>query len=245
MLMCLGVAAVHAEDRETIDQGRFIVFQGEQPVAIENFEYVRSGDSLVISAVVERKARDASGAELKFDKIAQMVVNGTDYDFRSYLSRQDFDGHNTVKKIAPSDTTLAVTSEVDGAGGIDGMVRPPGRLYVMDPLVFSLFDIICRSVSPQTFTSRPIQLITLGPTSTTTEATITAAGADTVTWGGKRLVARRFEMADAGSRFTVWMDPRGRMLRLEHDGGDLLVMREEPKAAAKPKPPAGKPRSAR
>jgi hypothetical protein len=98
----------------------------------------------------------------------------------------------------------------------------------MDPWVFTHFDLICRSLSPQSFTSRPIQLLTLGPSSATAEAIVRAAGADTVRWGGKRVIARRFEITDPSSRFTVWMDPKGRMLRLEHDGSGLSVVREEP-----------------
>ena len=232
-LLCCGALAAKADGLVTIDSGRFIVLQGNQPIAIERFEYVQSGDSLVISAVVERKARDASGAEVRFDKTSQTIVGASDFGIRSYLSNQAFDGHNTIKTIAPSDTGLIISTEVDGAGDMVQLVRPPGRVFVMDPLVFTLFDIICRSVAPQTFTKRPIQLVTLAPTNTTTDATIATAGADTVRWGGKRVIARRFVMTDPSSRFTVWMDPKGRMLRLEHDGSGLAVIREEPES---PKP---------
>ncbi|MEO5988165.1 MAG: hypothetical protein ABIU54_08940 [Candidatus Eisenbacteria bacterium] len=231
-LLCLCSLSARADGPMTLDQGYFIVFQGDQPVAREHFEYVRSGDSLVVTAVVERKIRDASGVEIKFEKTSQTVLSEFDFGMRTYLSKQTFEDHSTVKNVSTDDTTLTVSSEVDGAGGIDRIVRPAGRLYVMDPLVFSLFDIICRSLSPQSFTKRPIQLITLGATSTTTEATVSAAGADTVRWGGKRVVTRRFVMTDPGSRFTVWMDPKGRMLRLEHDGSGLSVVREQPAVVA-------------
>ena len=229
-LLCCFALAAEAQGLVTIDSGRFIVLQGNQPIAVERFEYVQTGDSLVISAVVERKARDASGAEVRFDKTSQTIVSASDFGIRGYLSNQAFDGHSTIKTVAPSDTGLTISTEVDGAGDMVQLVRPPGRVFVMDPLVFTLFDIICRSVAPQTFTKRPIQLVTLGPSSTTTEATIASAGADTVRWGGKRVIARRFVMTDPGSRFTVWMDPKGRMLRLEHDGSGLAVIREEPES---------------
>lgn len=235
LLLSLCTLSARAQGPVTLDQGRFLVFQGDQAVAVERFEYVRSGDSLVVTATVERKVRDASGANVRFDKTSQTVMSEVDFGMRSYLSRQTYEDHSTVKNISLDDTTLTVTSEVDGSGGIDRIVRPPGRLYVMDPLVFSLFDIICRSLSPQTFTKRPIQLITLGATSTTTEATVSVAGADTVRWGGKRVITRRFVMTDPSSRFTVWMDPKGRMLRLEHDGSGLSVVREEPAAPTRRK----------
>lgn len=234
LMLCASAVAGRTEGLQTIDQGRFIVFQGDVPVALERFEYVRSGDSLVITAVVQRKAKDSSGVEVRFDKTAQMVVTEADYGIHSYLSNQSYDGHTVTKHVTPGDTLLTVATEVDGAGDLVGVTRPPGRLFVMDPLVFSLFDIICRSVSPQTFSKRPIQLLTLGPSSTTTEATIATAGADTVRWGGKRVIARRFVMTDSGSRFTVWMDPKGHMLRLEHDGSGVSVVREEPTPDAKP-----------
>ncbi len=240
LLLCLCTVPVRAEGPVTLDKGRFLVFQGEQAVAVERFEYVRSGDSLVVTAVVERKMRDASGANIRFDKTSQTVLTEVDFGLRSYLSNQTYDSHSTLKTVTAGDTTLTVSSEIDGAGGLDRIVRPPGRLYVMDPLVFSLFDVICRSLSPQSFTQRPIQLITLGATSTTTEATVSTAGADTVSWGGKRVITRRFVMTDPGSRFTVWMDPKGRMLRLEHDGSGLSVVREEPAAPTPRKKPAAR-----
>lgn len=223
--------SVQAEGRIVVDSGRFIVFQNNLAVATENFEFTQAGDSLVVTAVVERKTRDSSGTEVRFQKTAQLAMAQADFGLITYTSKDTWKQHSTMKRVTVSDTTLDVTSEVDGAGDLVTLVRPPGKLFILDPLVFTMFDVICRGVSHQTFTQRPIQLITLGTTSTTTEATIATGGADTVTWGGKRVIARRFVMTDSGSRFTVWVDPNGHMLRLEHEGGGLAVIRQEPTPA--------------
>ena len=72
----------------------------------------------------------------------------------------------------------------------------------------------------------------LGEDSKTVQATATPAGADTVTWGGRRVITQRVLLADSSGTFTLWLSPEGHLLRLENEKQGLVVMREPPETPA-------------
>ncbi len=232
-------APASAQDRSPfpLDQGRFVIFDHGHPIATETFAYPAAGDSILISSIAERKLRGPDGEVKTMTKKLGMVVNAFDFGLRSYTSNQEFDGHVTVKGVIPGDTSMTVYSEIDGAGNADRIRQPPGRLYIMDPMLFTLFDVIGRGLHGKTFTTRPIELLTLGATSGAVEATVEDAGNDTLRWGGRRTIARQLVLRDESGRFTVWMSSAGRMLRLENVENDLVVMREPPARGAPPAQP--------
>ncbi len=226
----------------TLDRGRFIVLDHGQPIATERFEYDRVADSMQVSAVIERRLRAKDGSTKPFRKTVSLIVDSFDYGLRRYMSRTEFDGHVTVKGVLPADTVMTVYTENDDAGSADRLVMPPGRLFVMDPLVFTLFDVVCHNVQGHILKTRPISIVTLGQTSATSEATVTVAGADTVMWGGKRTVTAKYTVTDQSSTFQLWASPKGELLRLEHEASGLVVMREEPQGSAlAPRAPVKKP----
>lgn len=247
-LFCVAIGALAGgparaqEDAPTVlDSGRFLVLSGNQVVATEEFEYLLSPDSITVSALMTRRARGQSGADVEMKKRMILVVNTADFGLRSYVSNQDFEGRQTVKGVIPGDTTMTVYAEMDGAGGADKLVQPPGKLFMMDPGLFTLFDVICHSLKGKTFTKRPVQIVALADPPATVEATVAVAGADTVTWGGKRTITKRLQFRDPSGDFVVWVDEQSRMLRLEHGLTGLTVMREEPASAAPKKKPAAAP----
>lgn len=220
-----------------------MVLDGNQVVASEEFEYVLQGDSVTVSATLKRKARGADGAVADLNKRMALVVDANDFGLRSYVSNLEFDGHTRVRGIIPGDTAMTVYDETDGGGGADRVLQPPGRLFVMDPGLFTLFDVVCKNLKGKPLTTkRPIQLIALAETVDAVEATVVFAGADTVVWGGKRTPMRKLQLSDPSGDFLAWVDGNGHLLRLEHAASGLVVMREEPAAPKKPRAaPAKKP----
>lgn len=222
-----------------LDSGRFFVYDHGNPVANESFSYSSSGDSIVITALHSRRLRRDDGAVRGMVKKLGMVVDGFDFGLRSYTSNLDFDGHSTVRGIVPAtegDTAMTLYHEYDGAGTADRVVQPPGRLFVMDPMLFTLFDVVCRNVGGRVFASRPIQVVSLGPEPGCSEALVTSEGLDTLRWGGRRVPTHRYVMSDSSSRFTMWTTDKGEMLRLENRDADLVVLREPPATPAPKKP---------
>ena len=226
LLGLLLAAPATAPGAAMLDSGRFVIYDHGREAGTEAFAYQLSGDSLVVSATSERRLRGADGSLRPLVKRMELVANALDYGLRRYVSNLDFDGHHDVKGIAPGDTLMSVYSERDSVGVGDRLVRPPGRLFVMDPLMFTLFDVICRNLAGESFERRPVELITLGPKSSIEEATATRGGLDTLHWGGAVVHARRYDLADSSSRFVAWVDAHGRMLRLEFAAAGLQVERQ-------------------
>lgn len=218
----------------SIDSGRLIVLDRGTPVGYEDFEYERLGDSLVVSGVHTRTMREADGSTVKWVKKFGLVVDARDFGLRQYTSNLEVGGRLMVRGIVPGDTAMTVFTEQDGGGTAERLVQPPGRLFVMDPPLFTLFDVICRNVSAQSLSRRPVELVTLGEKPGTARATMSAAGPDTIRWGGKRMVSRRYVIADDQGTFLAWVSPEGRMLRLLHEASGLEVLREEPAKSGKP-----------
>jgi hypothetical protein len=241
LLLLLAAPAARAQGTSApivVDSGRFNILLRGTAVGTEEFEYDRLGDSLMVSATHTRSARTSSGAEEKWVKTFGLVVGAEDFALRSYTSNLTFGGHVSVRGIELGDTVLTIFSEIDGGGDATSIERPPGRLFVMDPMLFTLFDVICRNVSMLDLPRRPIELVTLSDPPAASEAIATAAGADTLRRGGKRVIARRWVLKDEHSTFVLSASPTGQMLRLVHEQSGLEVVREEPKTVV----PAGKPK---
>lgn len=234
LVLALGLvapaAAQQAPTTTVADSGRFVILDHGKPVANEAFEYDLSSDSLLVTAQHVRKLKAADGSSRVLIKKLGMIVDGFDFGLRSYTSNLEFDGHVTVRGILPGDTSMTVYTETDGAGDASRVVQPPGRLFVMDPLLFTLFDVIGKNIHGKTFTTRPIQLIALGKDAVPVEAQVTANGPETVRWGGRSVVAERFTLTDPSSSFVMWVTDKGQMLRLENAANELVVMREPPPA---------------
>ena len=225
-----------------------MVLDGNQVVASEDFEYVLQGDSVTVSSTMKRKARNADGTMVDLTKRMALVVDANDFGLRSYVSNLDFDGHTQVRGIIPGDTAMTIYDETDGGGGADRVIQPPGRLFMMDPGLFALFDVVCKNLKSKPLTTkRPIQLLAMSQTVDAVEATVVAAGVDTVLWGGKRTPLRKLQLSDPSGDFVAWVNASKQMLRLEHPASGLVVMRQEPAVPKKPraatakKPAAKKP----
>lgn len=219
------------------DSGRFVIFDRSVPVAREFHVYQFMGDSLVISATTERQFQDENGQRHDFTKSMLLVVNSQDLGLMRYLSNQDFNDHKGVRGILPGDTVMTYYDEYDGVGNAVRLVQPPGRLFVLDPQLFTLFDVLCRSVAGKQFETRGVQLVALAPDSVTMpRAKLIMGRPDTLDAGGRRVPTRRYTLEDNDVSFELWADARGRMMRLENELTGLSVERvPEPQPAVTPR----------
>ena len=223
-------AAVDADTTIALafERGHFIVFDHDRPVASERYVCDRVADSLQITAVAERRMRGADGTEKTYRKTAGLVLGAREHELRRYTVNVLFEGRTSVRGVIPGDTTMTVYSEDEKGGVSDRIPQPPGRFTILDPMVFTWFDQMFRTLNGRVIGSRTVSILTLGQQASTSEATVSVDGTDRITWGGKPLVTTRWTMRDDNVRFTVWTDPDGHMLRLEQPESGLLVMREEP-----------------
>ena len=235
-LLLAGLApAAHAQVAAVQDSGLLLVYEGDRPVAHENYRLQAMGDSLLFTAVHERVFVDDQGARHAFKKNMLLVVDSRDLGLMRYVSIQEFKGGNYTRGLFTSDTSMTYYHELDGAGGADRVVQPPGRLFVMDSQLFTLFDVLCRSLANKSFDKRRVQMLALLPDSLTMPvATVTMARPDTVRIGGRRVTLRHYVLEDPSATFELWADPVGRLVRLVHAASGVHVERDLPTAAAVP-----------
>ena len=226
-------AAAHA-DSAPPDSGRLIVFQGDMPVANEKFSFQFLGDSLALTAVSRRTMQDDQGQRHNYEKSMVLVADSRDFGLQRYVSIQEFRGETVQRGLIPGDTAISYYLEQNGGGQALRLVQPPGRLYVMDSPMFSLFEVITRGLAGKQFASRRMQLLTLTDSMYTPVATVTSLKPDTLRLGDKRVPVRRYRFEDESASFDLYADARGRMMRLVHSLTGLHVEREPDPVAVKP-----------
>jgi hypothetical protein len=223
---------------KTIDQGSFKIYRHDQALGAETFELNEGHDSLVVRARQYLNLQTPQGEE-PLERGADLLVSRVDYSLRDYQSTRTFRGTTTTRGLALSDTHYVAYRETPAGGEGESRVLPPGRLYVMDSQLVTLFDLICRSFHAKAFESRPINLLALGPRDTLLEARVTVLPSETIRWGAKPVVARKLQIvADSQTTFTLWVGPLGQMLRLSEPVGGLRAERDAPdvKRRTPPKP---------
>lgn len=223
-----------------LDKGSFKIFHHEKALGAETFEIREQQDSLLVSASQYLSIPSSQGED-PVQRTAQVVVRRTDFTMREYRSSRTRRGTSTSRGLVLADTHYVAYRE-DQRGGVgESRVLPPGRLYVMDSQLITLFDLLCRSFHARSFTSRPINLLALGPRDTLLAAEATVLPSETIRWGAKPVVARKLQIvADSRTTFTLWVGAQGQLLRLSEPVGGLRAERDapevKPRAASKPKP---------
>ncbi len=217
--------------RALLDTGRLTVSLDGQPARAEEFAYERVGDSLVVRAA-SAPWREAP-SELRFDKRLQLVVQAAEYDLVSYSSEYKT-ASDTLRRglsLAHGDTLFTIWRESHGHGTGDVMALPPGRLYVLDTSMFTLFGYVGWTMQDRVFDRRPLNMLVLGARDTIVAATVTDAGTQELTWNGQKVATRKLLIGDQQTTVEAWFTPDGHMLRLEQPKVGIRVERQAPTTA--------------
>jgi len=224
---------------ELIDNGTFLVYLKDRAMGAEIFSVEVRHDSLLAFTDAYQTISSGPGATEESSKQSIYLATKDDFALMWYQSNHKIRGHTFVAGAIPKDTSLSIYREIDGQGEARTIAAPPGRLFIVDPQMFSLFNLIAMSLHGKTFDSRPLSLLTFGVRDSVLEARAVDHGTEPLNWGGKPVTCRRIGISDGRTEFMLWLDPRGRMLRLAHASTGLRVDRAPPKV--KPRAPAPKP----
>jgi hypothetical protein len=228
-----------AQAPAVVDSGTFEIFRQERKLGSESFTFETRGDSLVVSSIGTQVLERADGRDTLVKSMG-LVLKHEDFELRSYESHQAFLGKKLHRGLVMSDTSFTAFFQIDEAGSADELVRPPGRIFVADPQVFTLYDVMCRDLHPRTFEQRPVLMFQLGQIDTTVEATVTDLGPESIRWGASTVRTRKLKVADGTSEFFVWISRRGRMLRLAQPAYGMRIERVAPRVtsagARRPRP---------
>jgi len=215
-----------------VDTGTFIVYQGDKAIGTETFSVTVNGDRLHMRSKVEQQVRTGDG-DTKLEKEMTLIATRFDYAIKTYNSSQKFRGRVLDRGVSVAETTVSVFREIDQRGEGNVLALPPGRLFLIDPMLFSLFEYMCLSLKDHTFDTRPISVLVLGPTDSLLEAHVTDLGKESIRWGQKPVQARKLKIGDDRTTFEAWVGPTGGLLRLELPGQELRVERSAPKVKAR------------
>jgi hypothetical protein len=219
-----------------VDSGTFRIWRNQTSLGTERFAYSRMGDSLVVTSWLVEMLRSAQGVDT-LEKQMTLVLKADDFDLRSYESRQHFMGQKLLRGLVMEDTSFTAFTQVNLHGSGEKVVRPPGRMLVIDPQVFTLYDVICRDLHGRTFDRRALLLYALGSPDTTMEATAIDLGQETIRWGSRSVAARKIHVQDGGGEYFMWISSKGQMLRLSQPAYGMQIERVSPRATSAPKKP--------
>jgi hypothetical protein len=218
-----------------LDTGTFIISQFGKPVRAEEFAIQRTGDTLLVRAA--SMVSLPGQAAQPVDKSMVLLVGPLDFAMGSYWSQQSA-GPDTLRRgveVALGDTVMTLWRELNGQGTGEVRAQPPGRMYILDPPLFTTFNFIGRTLQGKLCDRRPITVFVLGARDSLVDATVTDVGTETIRWGGRPVQARKLVIADEATSFTAWFAPDdGRMLRLEQPRDSLRVDRKAPPLKRQP-----------
>ena len=231
--------ATAAPARKADDAGSLVILQYDRPVGREDFTITTRGDSVILRS---KSTLTYDPAQPTRTKDMQCVLRADNWLLLGYTSGQTIQDVDHRIRVAPGpDTTVTIYKEQGVNGIADTHYRPPGRLYVLDAMMYSLFQVMSQSLGPLAFDERTIAVLTVGARDTVVEARIRKLPDESIRWGNKPMTAHKLRFEQGALALDVWTDTRHRVLRITHDPSGLSVERKAPavKAAAKPKPKPG------
>lgn len=222
------VAVTASAEIAVVDSGTFRISLRDKTLGTERFAYQTSGDSLVLTSWTRELVPGVDGADT-LEKTMMLVTKADDYDVRNYQSSQSFLGQTLHRGIVMQDTAYTSYKQINDAGTGDVMVRPPGRVYILDPQVFSLYDFICRNLHGREFTRRDLAMLALGARDTFYVAKATDLGRETIRWASRPVAARKIHIAEGTTEYFMWISDRGHLLRLSQPAFGMVVERMGPR----------------
>ena len=219
------------------DQGFYRVYQNDHLLGIERVSFEQHGDSLVLISTVRQRLPRGMGQQDTLAKTGMLVLGLRDHALRSYQSYEQLNGDNLTRILSVDDTVYTSYRQGSEGGFGDTYALPPGRVYVVDPQVFALFDGLCRDLHAQHFDERTVSMIYIMARDTTVTARVKRLGTEPFKLGAQTVSAEKFSITDPLSQFFAWVSPSGRMLRLTLPVVGLRVERDpeslKPKSSMK------------
>ena len=208
------------------DQGFYRVYQNDHLLGVERISFEQHGDSLVVISTVRQRLPRGTSQQDTLAKTAMLVLGLRDRAWRSYQSYEQLNGDNLSRILSVEDKAYTSYRQGSEGGFGDTYELPPGRVYVVDPQVFAVFDVLCRDLHTQHFEERPVSMIYIMARDTTVTARVRRLGTEPFKLGKQTISAEKFSITDPWSQFFAWASPSGRMLRLTLPVVGLRVERD-------------------
>ena len=220
-----------------LDEGDFTVSVNGRAIGREHFTWGYHRDSLLIEAEFVQLV----GPQDTLIKHVNVVARAFDYDLHQYQSEVYYHRHlENLRGITRGDTIFTAYREGETGGEGTAYRHPGGRLFVIEPMSYTLLDIVARHFGGREFTTWPLNLFVLGQRDSLIQGEARSLGTETIRWGSKPVIAQKVSISDGSTPFHVWIGPQGWMLRATVPGSGMVIEREAPpvKRAPAPRPRA-------
>lgn len=208
------------------DLAQYRVYVRDRMIGTEIFTLEPHGDSVIVVSNVDEMLPTPDGPK-RFQKKVGMSVKALDFGLLDYTSETTFLDRFLRRGITVAETTITGYHENKDGGYGDTMLRPPGRVYIIDSQAFVLIDVLLRSLHGKLAGERSLPVIVLTePRDTVLEVTMRPGALDSITWQGRKVTARRITLTDGRTEFLTWTAKAGHLLRLEEPVTGLRVERD-------------------
>jgi hypothetical protein len=207
---------VAAQSSAVVDEGSFTVSRGGAPVGRESFRIIRApgpggqafqatGTSVVGEVkVTSRLATDSAGAPVAYD--SEVTERGVR---TQWLRGRGRPGRFSV---------LAQTRTGESA-----------REYLLDNGALLIDEDVFNHFFFVGLAAQHPEVIVISPRSTQqNKNAVQGRGEEVLDIGGRRVAARRFTLVGANGSRDVWVDDRGRLLKVAFSGDGLIALRDDP-----------------
>jgi hypothetical protein len=208
------------------DQGVYNVYQNDRLLGTERVTFEQRGDSSVVISLIDQVLPREGERVDTLRKNSALVVSGRDGSLGGYQSFENVNGEMVTRRLSMSDVVYTSYRQSSAGGFGDTYERPPGRIYVIDPQVFALFDVIGRDMHTQPFEERSITMLYITSRDSAVDGRVRRLGKAPFRVGKQTVMAERFRITDPWSEFYLWVSPKGRMLRLTLPAVGLRVDRD-------------------
>jgi len=209
-------AIVAAQSSAVVDEGSFTISRGGAPVGRESFRIIRApgpggqafqatGTSVLGEVkVTSRLATDSAGTPVAY--ISEVTERG--------VVVQRLRGRGRPGRFS----VLAQTRTGESA-----------REYLLDHGALLIDEDVFNHFFFVGLAAQTRELIVISPRSAqqSTQA-VQGRGEDVLDIGGRRIPARRLSLVDATGSRDVWVDDRGRLLKVAFSGNGLIALRDDP-----------------
>lgn len=218
-LLLLGTAAPVAGQTAAIDEGTFRILIGGREVGVETFSIRQNGagaDAVIIAQGSLTLDAATGGNEVRANVQLSSGLRPVAYDVE--LRGGD------ARQIRGTITGRRASSRTVSGGGQEQWKEylvTDGAVLLDDGMAHHYYFIARRVADGAT------QVPVMNPReSRQVQATVTAAGQESVSAGGATTAARRITVQPSGGDIrTVWVDDRGRVLRVEIPARNYVAVR--------------------
>lgn len=207
------------------DSALFEIYQDDRLLGTEEFRSFQTHDTLVVGSALQITGA-SPGSTLPRLKTATFLRRAADsYPLVFQIVEMPRDSAK-VKSLncVFSDTTVIIYEERGQLGSGTAVALPPGRLYMLEPGIYSQIQTLVGDFVRGTQQKRK-QPVLIPSLKTTVDIHMTRGPKERLGQDGAVIEVTPVVMTDKLTQFVVWADDAGRMIKLEAKREGLRVER--------------------